>query len=184
MGGDRHIVRWQAAVDSSTAPEMKWARNMEWTSSGDLRFAERVDRRNWAGGESISDLFVSGLRFLNLVEEFYRNQDSFGSLNVLHTLHLQRDAKLVLNFPAEDGRYEETDSIVFSPMQRTRWPSIGRKRPQAEQQACSSSAEGRNQQEYPKLLNRHSANKHRRSKAAGRVHAGSCNVDAQEVDSY
>jgi len=59
------------------------------------------------------------LRFLNLVEEFYRNQDSFGSLSVLHTLHLQRDVKLVLNFPDEDGRYEETDSIVFSPMQRT-----------------------------------------------------------------
>jgi hypothetical protein len=124
MSGDRHIIQWQAAVDSATAPQLRWARNIEWTSSGDLRFAERIDRRDWNEGESISDLFISGLRFLNLVEEFYRSRSSFGSLSALHTVHLQSGFKLLLTFPGEDGNYRETDAIFIGPMQRTDGPEV------------------------------------------------------------
>jgi hypothetical protein len=42
---------------------------------------------------------VSGLRFLNLVEEFYVSRNSFGSVSALHTVHLQPDFKLLMTFP-------------------------------------------------------------------------------------
>jgi hypothetical protein len=116
MSADRHIVRWQGAIDSNGSAPMRWARNIEWTSSGDLRFAERIDRREWSGGESVSDLYVSGLRFLNLMEDFYRSHGSYGSLSALHTVVLQPEFKILLTFPDGDGVYRETDSISFSPM--------------------------------------------------------------------
>lgn len=115
MGGDRHILRWQAGVDSQTAPQMRWARNFEWTSSGNLRFSERIDRRDWSGGESVSDLFVSSLRFFNMVEDFYRARNYFGSLSALHTMNLQPNVVLLPNFPGQDEVYRETDAIRFAP---------------------------------------------------------------------
>ena len=115
MGGDRHILRWQAGVDSQTAPQMRWARNFEWTSSGNLRFSERIDRRDWSGGESVSDLFVSSLRFFNMVEDFYRARNYFGSLSALHTINLQPNVVLLPNFPGQDEVYRETDAIRFAP---------------------------------------------------------------------
>lgn len=115
MGGNRHILRWQAGVHSDTAPPMRWARNFEWTSSGDLRFSERIDRRDWSGGESLSDLFVSSLRFFNLMEGFYRGRNYFGSLSALHTIHLQPKVILLPNFPGQDELYRETDAIRFAP---------------------------------------------------------------------
>jgi hypothetical protein len=117
MSADRHIVRWQGAVDSDRGAPLRWARNIEWTSSGDIRFAERIDRRDWTGGESVSDLFISSFRFLKLVEEFYRSHNSYGSLSALHSVHMQPDFKLLLTFPDGDGIYHETDAISFSAMQ-------------------------------------------------------------------
>jgi Putative DNA-binding domain len=116
MTGGSHILRWQASVDVQNGPPVRWARMFEWKSSGDIRFSERIDRRVWNGGESVSDLYISGLRFLKLIAEFYRNQNSFGSLSVLHSVHLEPEFILLQTFPDQDGIYRETNAIAFSPM--------------------------------------------------------------------
>lgn len=115
VNGSSHIFRWQAGINSEASPPVRWSRYFEWTSLGDLRFSERIDRRAWIEGESVSDLYISGLRFLNLASEVYSHRNSFGGLSVLHTIRLQPDFKLLLTFPGRDGVYRETDSIRFCP---------------------------------------------------------------------
>jgi hypothetical protein len=84
-----------------------------------MRLSEWVERRESSGAESISDLAISGLRFLRLAEEFYQSQESFGKLNILHSLRVSPDFKFLLNFPAEDEIYRDTDAIRIFPSRLT-----------------------------------------------------------------
>jgi len=116
MTGRSHVLQWQAGIGTSSGgPPARWPRNYEFCVDGGLRLSEWVERRELSGAESISDLAISGLRFLKLAEEFYQSQDSFGQLTILHSLRVSPDFKFVLNFPAEDGIYRETDAIRIPP---------------------------------------------------------------------
>lgn len=120
MTGRSHVLQWQAGIDTSSGgPPARWPRNYEFTADGGLRLSEWVERRELSGVESISDLAISGLRFLKLAEEFYQSLESFGQLTILHSLRVSPDFKFVLNFPAEDGIYRDTDAIRILPTRST-----------------------------------------------------------------
>jgi hypothetical protein len=73
MNGRSHVVRWQTRIDMSGRGWLTMVRYFECASDGSLRFSERIDRHGDGQGESVCDLFVAGLRFLNLVESLYRS---------------------------------------------------------------------------------------------------------------
>jgi hypothetical protein len=74
-----------------------------------------MERRESSVRESISDLAISGLRFLKLAEEFYQDQNSFGRMTILHSVRASPDFKFLLNFLAEDGTYRDTEAIRIWP---------------------------------------------------------------------
>jgi hypothetical protein len=116
MTGRSHVLQWQAGIGTSSGgPPARWPRNFEFTADGSLRLSEWVERRESSGAESISDLAISGLRFLRLAEEFYQTQNSFGQLTILHSLRVSPDFRFLLNFPAKDGIYRDTDAIRILP---------------------------------------------------------------------
>ena len=116
MTGRSHVLQWQAGISSSSGgPPARWPRNYEFTSNGMLRLSEWVERRESSGRESISDLAISGLRFLKLAEEFYQGQDSFGRVTIQHSVRVPTDFQFLLNFPAADGNYSDTEAIRVSP---------------------------------------------------------------------
>jgi len=120
MTGRSHVLQWQAGIDTSSGgPPARWARNYEFTSDGGLRLSEWVERRESSGRESISDLFISGLRLLELAEEFYREQNSFGRLSILHSVRVPSDFTFLLNFPTADGNYQNTEAIRILPTRIT-----------------------------------------------------------------
>ncbi len=80
-----------------------------------MRLSEGVERRESSGTESISDMAISGLRFLKLAEEFYQEQNCFGRFSILHSVRVSPDFKFLLNFPAEDGNYRDTEAIRIVP---------------------------------------------------------------------
>ena len=102
-----HMVRWQAAIDSTElVMPLRLARQFECASEGWLRYSERIDRHAENGSESIADLFCEGLRFLRLAHEFYRRHNLLGSLSVLHAVTCQARINYLPTFP--DAKSAET----------------------------------------------------------------------------
>lgn len=124
MTGRSHVLRWQAAINNDSGPSARWPRNYEFNADGGLRLSEWVERRESSGKESISDLFLSGLRFLKLAESFYRGLNSFGSLRISHSLRVPAEFRFVFNFPTEDGVYRETNAIRLGQFQSSAETSI------------------------------------------------------------
>ena len=108
-----HLVRWQAGIDFA-AGSLKVVRQFECATTGEVRFSERIDRHT-TGPESISDLFVGSLRFLKLIEGFYRAQNRFGSLSAFHIVAIDRELPITFlpTFPDANGNYHATNAIVF-----------------------------------------------------------------------
>jgi hypothetical protein len=118
MSGGSHLIRWQSSISPTSGPPARWARLFEFTASGDLRYSERLDRRESDSGESVSDAFTGGRRFLGLAEEFYRSRNTFGSMSILHEFRLPPKFRFLLTFPDEQEQWLPTDAITFGPVQR------------------------------------------------------------------
>lgn len=118
MSGSSHLIRWQSSISSTSGPPARWARLFEFTAAGDLRYSERLDRRESNSGESVSDAFTGGRRFLGLAEEFYRSRNAFGRMSLLHEFRLPPSFRFLLTFPNKQEQWEPTDAITFSPVQR------------------------------------------------------------------
>jgi hypothetical protein len=113
LNGRSHIVRWQSRIDMAGRGRLTMVRYFECASDGSLRFSERIDRHENEAGESVCDLIIAGLRFLNLTEALYRSCSYFGSLSVMHTLQCQPGIKFLSKFPDDQGRYQTSNAIVF-----------------------------------------------------------------------
>jgi hypothetical protein len=109
--GQSHIVRWQSGISSSGGAVLTLVRHFECTSTGDLRFSEKIDRHDEGHPESISDLFIAGLRFLKLAESFYRAQSHFGSLSLLHLVDCYSAIEFLPTFPGASGIYHPANGI-------------------------------------------------------------------------
>jgi hypothetical protein len=113
LNGRSHVVRWQGRIDMDGRGWLTMVRYFECASDGSLRFAERIDRHENGAGESVSDLIIAGLRFLNLAEALYRSFSYFGSLSAMHTLQCQPAIKFLSKFPDDQGIYRTSNAIVF-----------------------------------------------------------------------
>lgn len=112
--GQTHIVRWQSGISGDRGIPLKIVRHFECTSEGELRFSERIDRHEEGQPESVSDLFIGSLRFLNLAQSFYRRLNQFGSLSVLHYIDCRQPIELLPTFPDARGIYHSTNAILLA----------------------------------------------------------------------
>ena len=118
MGGDSHVIRWQARIVNDRLGVLTCVRNVEFTSDGSLRYSEKVDRHE-SGEESVSDLIIESLKFLRFAESYYHTRGYFGSLSVLQRIDCTSDIQFRANFPDDDGNYHGTNVIAFTGQDRS-----------------------------------------------------------------
>jgi hypothetical protein len=113
MAGDSQIIRWQTRIVNERLGVLTCVRNVEFTSDGSLRYAEKVDRHQ-GGEESVSDLFIESLKFLRFAESYYHTRGYFGSFSVLNRIDCTSNIQFRANFPDDDGNYCGTNAIAFT----------------------------------------------------------------------
>ena len=111
--GDAHILRWQAGISNTQYGTLKCVRTFEFTSEGDIRYTENIDRHD-ARQESIADLFIQSLSFLEFARTFYHTRDYWGGLSVTQRVDCADDVQLFATFPDDNGNYFTTAAIAFS----------------------------------------------------------------------
>ena len=123
INGRSHVARWQTRIDMSGRGWLTMVRYFECATDGSVRFSERIDRHEDGQGESVCDLFIAGLRFLNLVESLYSSVNYYGGLSVMHTLQCQPAIKFLSKFPDDQGIYRTSNAIVFPSQPPTQVPN-------------------------------------------------------------
>ncbi len=112
MKANSHIVRWQTRLSGGGGRFLTYVRYLEITPEGALRNCEKIDRHD-NRQESVSDLFIAGLQFLNFVSDLFDEHNYAGSLSVLHRIDCSEHVQLLGTFPGEDGIYYHTNAIFF-----------------------------------------------------------------------
>jgi hypothetical protein len=111
LNAGSHVFRWQSRLNSDQNESLTLVWYFECTSSGVLRYSERIDRHDSGNGESISDIFLGPLRFLRLAREFYSSLDYFGSVSAHHRIQCSADIDFLDNFPDSSGQYQTSTKI-------------------------------------------------------------------------
>lgn len=112
MKATYHIVRWLARLIGAERRSLTYARQLEVTEKGAIRYSEKIDRHD-NRQESVSNLFIASLQFWSFMSEYCNAHNYYGSLSVLHRIDCTEDIQLFGTFPRKDGTYYHPNVIFF-----------------------------------------------------------------------
>ena len=112
IGANSHTFRWQGRT-SGNLGTLTYVRYFEITSEGCVRYSEKIDRHD-TGVESVSDLYIGSMQFLNFLVAFYYHHGYFGTISAAQRIDCPTEGiRLSSTFPDIDGRYFSTRAINF-----------------------------------------------------------------------
>jgi len=111
VNANSHLFKWQGRAVGGES--LTYVRYFEITSEGSIRFCEKIDRHD-NRIESVSDLYIGSLQFLDFAASFYRSHDYYGSLSAVQRIDCNSNGiSLSPTFPDIDGYFSHTAAIAF-----------------------------------------------------------------------
>lgn len=107
-----HTFKWQGRT-SGDSETLTFVRYFEITAEGSIRYSEKIDRHD-AGVESVSDLYIGSIQFLNFLAAFYHHHGYFGGVSAAQRIDCPVDGiQLSSTFPDIEGHYSNTSALSF-----------------------------------------------------------------------